>query len=282
MRVAGAGLLVASAGIHLDLYVTGYRTIPVIGWLFLLQVIIMFALAAAVLVLPGGYGSIAAFAAGGFALATLGGYFLSIWIGLFGFREVRTTAGIVAGILEIAAFVVLVPAGVLIAGGELPWLVPAGLKSAARRTGRVAMGMILAGTAGVALVVAVMLAATEATATSGAPAATATTTLKTAQVNGSSVLVNGHGLTVYTFAPDGTNRSVCYGSCAAYWPPVTGRPSPGAGVTGVLGTARRTDGTLQVTYNGRPLYTYVGDSGPGQANGNGLNLNGGLWRDVQP
>src|SRR6266700_2548812 len=90
LRVAGSGLLIATAAIHLDLYLTGYRTIPVIGWLFLLQVIAAFGLAAVVLV----SGSRLAAAAGaGFALSTLGGYLLSVWIGLFGFTEVRTTAG---------------------------------------------------------------------------------------------------------------------------------------------------------------------------------------------
>jgi hypothetical protein len=98
--VAGAGLLAATAAIHLDLYVTGYRTIPTIGWLFLLQIVVAFVLAAAVLV----SGSrIVAAAGAGFALATLGGYLLSVWAGLFGFTEVRTTAGVVAGIIEVAA-----------------------------------------------------------------------------------------------------------------------------------------------------------------------------------
>jgi len=82
LRVAGAGLLAATGGIHLDLYLTGYRSIPTIGWLFLLQVIAAFGLAAVVLV----SGSRLAAAAGaGFALSTLGGYLLSVWIGLFGF-----------------------------------------------------------------------------------------------------------------------------------------------------------------------------------------------------
>jgi hypothetical protein len=104
LRVAGAGLLAATAAIHLDLYLTGYRTIPTIGWLFLLQVIAGFGLAAAVLA----WGSrIAAAAGAGFAVATLGGYLLSLWAGLFGFTEVRTTAGIVAGIIEVAAFAAL-------------------------------------------------------------------------------------------------------------------------------------------------------------------------------
>jgi hypothetical protein len=89
---------------HLDLYLTGYRAIPTIGWLFLLQLIVAFALALAVLVTGS---RLAAAAGAGFALATLGGYLLSIWVGLFGFKEVRTTAGIVAGVLEVAAFAVL-------------------------------------------------------------------------------------------------------------------------------------------------------------------------------
>src|SRR5262250_1055862 len=104
LRVAGAGLLIATAAIHLDLYLTGYRSIPTIGWLFLLQVIAGFALGLAVLA----SGSRLAAAAGaGFALATLGGYLLSLWAGLFGFTEVRTTAGIVAGVIEVVAFAVL-------------------------------------------------------------------------------------------------------------------------------------------------------------------------------
>jgi predicted lipoprotein with Yx(FWY)xxD motif len=61
---------------------------------------------------------------------------------------------------------------------------------------------------------------------------------------------------------------------------VTGTPIAGTGVTGKLGTIRRSDGGKQVTYEGHPLYTYVGDSGPGQANGNNINLNGGLWREI--
>ena len=110
LRVAGAGLLIAAGAIHLDLYLTGYRTIPVIGWLFLLQVIAAFALGLAVLATGGRpvlAGRLAAAAGAGFALATLGGYLLSVWTGLFGFREVRTTAGVVAGVIEVAAFAVL-------------------------------------------------------------------------------------------------------------------------------------------------------------------------------
>src|ERR1039457_1562956 len=104
LRVAGAALLAAAGGIHLALYLTGYRSVPAIGWLCLLQVIAGGGRARP----PPLWGSRLAAAAGaGFALSTLGGYLLSVWIGLFGFREVRTTAGIVAGVIEIAAFAAL-------------------------------------------------------------------------------------------------------------------------------------------------------------------------------
>jgi hypothetical protein len=85
LRVAGSGLLIATAAIHLDLYLTGYRTIPTIGWLFLAQVIAAFALALAVLAIPRRLvtpARLAAAAGAGFALATLGGYLLSVWTGL--------------------------------------------------------------------------------------------------------------------------------------------------------------------------------------------------------
>jgi hypothetical protein len=104
LRLAGGGLLAATGAIHLDPYLTGYRSIPTIGWLFLLQVITAFALAAAVFATGS---RLAAAAGAGFALATLGGYLLSVWVGLFGFTEIRTTAGIVAGLVEVSAFAAL-------------------------------------------------------------------------------------------------------------------------------------------------------------------------------
>jgi predicted lipoprotein with Yx(FWY)xxD motif len=85
---------------------------------------------------------------------------------------------------------------------------------------------------------------------------------------------------LYRFAPDTSSKSTCYGTCAAYWPPLTGRPLAGNGVTGKLGTTERTGGATQVTYDGHPLYTYIGDSAPGQATGNNINLNGGLWYEI--
>jgi predicted lipoprotein with Yx(FWY)xxD motif len=288
LRVVGSGLLIATASIHLDLYVTGYRTIPTIGWLFLLQIIVAFALGLAVLVIPSRLvlpARLAAAAGAGFALSTLGGYLLTVWIGLFGFKEVRTTAGIVAGVIEVVAFVVLAalalapapqaraakdPAAVGPAPPEgFPDQIPPPI---ARTAGLTAAGL------GVAAVV--LLGVAVANASTSAPAATSTTALKTATIGGKTVLTNGKGFTLYSFAPDTPTTSKCYGTCAAYWPPVTGSSAAGSGLPGKTTTIKRTDGSLQLTYNGHPLYTYVGDSAPGQASGNNVNLNGGLWLEV--
>jgi predicted lipoprotein with Yx(FWY)xxD motif len=89
---------------------------------------------------------------------------------------------------------------------------------------------------------------------------------------------------VYVFQRDGRNRSNCYGECARLWPPVytKGKPVAGDGVRkDLLGTTRRRDGRLQVTYRGRPLYYYVNE-GPGQVRCHNVNLNGGLWWVVGP
>jgi len=125
----------------------------------------------------------------------------------------------------------------------------------------------------------VLLGVSIGTAGTPAPAA-AGGVLKRARIGSVTVLTNAKGLTLYWFAPDTPARSNCNGSCAAYWPPVTGTVSASAGIGGKLGTIKRSDGSIQATYNGHPLYTYVADTTPGQASGNGLNLNGGLWHEV--
>ena len=94
------------------------------------------------------------------------------------------------------------------------------------------------------------------------------------------MLTTAKGFTLYWFAPDTATKSNCTGSCATYWPPVKGPATAGAGVTGTLGTITRSDGSTQATYNGHPLYTYVSDTAPGQAKGNGLNASGGVWHEV--
>jgi predicted lipoprotein with Yx(FWY)xxD motif len=119
-------------------------------------------------------------------------------------------------------------------------------------------------------------------ASSSAPSAAASsaasgTTLKVTTFNGKKVLTNAQGMAVYWFAPDTSSKSACTGSCAKFWPPVPGPASAGAGVTGTLGMITRSDGTVQATYNGHPLYTYVADTSPGQVKGNAVNASGGLW-----
>jgi predicted lipoprotein with Yx(FWY)xxD motif len=277
LRLAGGGLLVATGAIHLDLYLTGYRSIPTIGWLFLLQVIAAFGLG--VLVLATG-GWLAAAAGAGFALATLGGYVLSLWIGLFGFKEVRTTAGIVAGVIEVAAFAALAGlAGLTAAPGSRHRA--GGRLLASLQAGMPGTRVIAVSVATVSVAALAVLGASVAAA-AGPGATAAGGSLKTTRIGGVTVLTNAKGRTLYWFAPDTATRSACYGTCAAYWPPVRGAATAGPGVTGRLGTSTRSDGSVQATYDGHPLYTYVGDTGAGQANGNRLNLNGGLWYEVTP
>ena len=123
---------------------------------------------------------------------------------------------------------------------------------------------------------------------SGAPRTTATRTtsqaaaagsLKTAQIGGATVLTNSKGFTVYSFALDTPTKSNCNGTCAANWPPVKGSVTA-PGVTGTFGTITRSDGSTQATFNGHPLYTFTADTSPGQAKGNGLNQDGGVWHEI--
>jgi len=99
------------------------------------------------------------------------------------------------------------------------------------------------------------------------------------------IVVDGSGRTLYLFEKDKARRSACYGACAQYWPPLLTRGKavarPGVKQS-LIGTTRRRDGTEQVTYAGRPLYRYVGDTGPGQTNGAGLQDFGGGWDPLSP
>jgi predicted lipoprotein with Yx(FWY)xxD motif len=121
--------------------------------------------------------------------------------------------------------------------------------------------------------------AASSAAASSAPAS-ASGALGMTTINGTAVVTNSKGQTLYWFAPDTSTTSKCTGACATYWPPVTGPVTAGPGVTGTLGVITRSDGTKQATYDGHPLYTYVGDTAPGQAKGNGKNLSGGLWWEM--
>jgi predicted lipoprotein with Yx(FWY)xxD motif len=123
-------------------------------------------------------------------------------------------------------------------------------------------------------------AAGSSSAAASSPAASGGTTLAAKTIGSQQVVTNSAGMTVYWFAPDTSTTSKCTGSCATYWPPVKGPATAGSGVTGTLGTITRSDGSTQATYDGHPLYTYVGDTAPGQAKGNGLNISGGLWYEM--
>src|SRR5207244_13203824 len=132
---------------------------------------------------------------------------------------------------------------------------------------------------GLAVAALVLFGLVVAGAGSAAPAGTGTA-LETRTIGRMTVLTNAKGFTLYSFAPDTSASSKCYGSCAVYWPPVTGTTAAGPGLPGKVTTITRTDGSRQLTYNGHPLYTYIGDSAPGQARGNNLTPNGGLSHEV--
>jgi predicted lipoprotein with Yx(FWY)xxD motif len=110
--------------------------------------------------------------------------------------------------------------------------------------------------------------------------ATAGTAVDIAKSRFGPILVDSHGRTLYDFPPDKRGASTCYGACAALWPPLTttGKPHAGAGVrASLLGTTKRSDGKIEVTYNGHPLYYFVTDGKPGQTTGQGVNQFGAPW-----
>jgi predicted lipoprotein with Yx(FWY)xxD motif len=126
-------------------------------------------------------------------------------------------------------------------------------------------------------------AASEPVASEPAAEGAATVEAKAVGTAGT-VLVDGDdGMTVYIFTKDtkDSGKSVCTGDCAVTWPPLTvaagTTPTGGTGVSGKLGTITRDDGTLQVTYNGLPLYYFKNDKAPGDANGIYTN-----WEAVKP
>jgi predicted lipoprotein with Yx(FWY)xxD motif len=122
---------------------------------------------------------------------------------------------------------------------------------------------------------------TSGSGSGGAENASATTgggTISATEIEGlGSVLVDSEGMTVYEYTPDSGTTSNCYGECETAWPPVLaeGKPTAGEGaMSSALGTTKRKDGTTQVTYEGHPVYTFTGDSSPGEANGQELE---GTW-----
>lgn len=116
--------------------------------------------------------------------------------------------------------------------------------------------------------------ATTAPATSAPAASTAAGGIGVVVSMSGSVLTGPNGLTLYAHSGDSATSSSCTGSCATSWPPLTTpagtTPTAGTGVTGTLATLTRADGTIQVTYNGLPLYGWQGDSKPGDTTGDGV------------
>ena len=135
------------------------------------------------------------------------------------------------------------------------------------------------------IVVAVSLSYGIGFASASSSSTKAATKVGTASSSLGTILVDSHGRTLYLFAKDKNGKSACSGACAAYWPPLmaSGKPRALAGVkASLLGTTRRSNGRLQVTYRHHPLYRYAGDTSKGQLNGQGLNDFGGYWWVLSP
>lgn len=134
----------------------------------------------------------------------------------------------------------------------------------------------IASAAAVVGVLAVAATALASTSTTAQVKTRKTSTLGT-------VLVDSKGKTLYMFGKDKRGKSSCYGACAANWPPyvTTKKPIAGAGAkASMLGTTKRTDGKLQVTYNHHPLYFFKFDTKPGQTKGEDISAFGGTWDAV--
>jgi predicted lipoprotein with Yx(FWY)xxD motif len=136
---------------------------------------------------------------------------------------------------------------------------------------------------GVRLTVSIAALLTLSVATGVAVAALARpTTVTTHQTKRGKVLAAANGHSLYLFSADIGSKSTCYGSCATPWRPLltSSRPvaAAGSGVSAkLLGTTRRTNHTLQVTYKGHPLYQFAGDKSPGEITGEGVNQFKGHW-----
>jgi predicted lipoprotein with Yx(FWY)xxD motif len=117
-------------------------------------------------------------------------------------------------------------------------------------------------------------------ASTAAPASGSGASVKLASTKLGKVLADGQGRTLYLFEADKGPTSNCDGACATVWPPLQAadKPTAGAGVdASKLGTTKRADGTREITYNGHPLYTFEGDTAPGQTSGQALHDFGAEW-----
>jgi predicted lipoprotein with Yx(FWY)xxD motif len=109
--------------------------------------------------------------------------------------------------------------------------------------------------------------------------------VSTAKTSLGRIIVKSNGHTLYLFGKDRNGKSACSGQCATFWPPLitSGKPRVTSGArASLIGTTRRADGRLQVTYNHHPVYTFVKDTKAGQTNGEGVNAFGGVWDAMSP
>lgn len=122
--------------------------------------------------------------------------------------------------------------------------------------------------------------------TTSAPVATEAASLRTAATPLGTILTDASGMTLYLFEADTGTSSTCYDACEGAWPPYTTTATPGGNAGGLnpsmVGTTTRTDHTIQVTYNGHPLYYFAEDTKAGQTNGQGVDAFGAKWFVVSP
>ena len=155
-----------------------------------------------------------------------------------------------------------------------------GSNSLSNRTPRLALIATAAALAAVAAWAVLLLhpMGSDASSSSGPSISTASTSL-------GRIVVNSGGRTLYMFGKDKRDKSACAGMCAKFWPPLiaAGKPrATGGARASLLGTTKRADGRMQVTYNRHPLYTFVKDTKKGQTHGEGLTAFGGQWNAVSP
>jgi predicted lipoprotein with Yx(FWY)xxD motif len=137
----------------------------------------------------------------------------------------------------------------------------------------------------IAIAVSAIVAAFAAALAFAGGTSSGRTTIAVAKSPLGRILVDRKGITLYDFVKDKGTTSVCYGACAALWPPLItkGKPIAGNGVrASLLGTTKRKDGKLEVTYNGHPRDYFVTDRKPGQTTGQGVNQFGGPWWVISP
>jgi predicted lipoprotein with Yx(FWY)xxD motif len=156
---------------------------------------------------------------------------------------------------------------------------------------RMSPARLAAGVGGAAAVAVLAAACSSGSSTSSSPGAGSTasgsgsTVITSASSSAGTILTDGSGRALYLWVADSNGKSVCSGACAGAWPPVMASGTVtayGSAKSGDLGSITRSDGSKQVTYNGHPLYYFVGDAGSGTASGQGSDQFGAKWWLVSP